>query len=48
MMIMIDTNVIISAVLNPSGRSVEALIKALNKPFEPVVCSYILDKFLNL
>ena len=44
MMIMIDTNVIISAVLNPSGRSAEALIKALNKPFEPVVCSYILDE----
>lgn len=44
MKVMIDTNIIISAVLNPSGRASEALIKALNKPFEPVVCNYILDE----
>ena len=44
MMVMIDTNIIISAVLNPSGKAAEALIKALHKPFEPVVCSYILDE----
>ncbi len=44
MKIMIDTNVIISAVLNPSGRASEALVKALEKPFEPVVCNYILDE----
>ena len=44
MKVMIDTNIIISAVLNPSGRASEALIKAINKPFEPVVCNYILDE----
>ena len=44
MMVMIDTNIIISAVLNPSGRAAEALAKAMSKPFEPVVCSYILDE----
>lgn len=44
MMVMIDTNIIISAVLNPSGRASEALAKAMSKPFEPVVCSYILDE----
>ncbi len=45
MMVMIDTNIIISAVLNPFGMAAEVLVKALNKPFEPVVCSYILDEF---
>ena len=44
MMVVIDTNIIISAVLNPSGRASEALAKTLRKPFEPVVCSYILDE----
>lgn len=44
MKVMIDTNIIISAVLNPSGRASEALIKALDKPFEPVVSNYILDE----
>lgn len=44
MMVVIDTNIIISAVLNPSGMAAEALAKAMSKPFEPVVCSYILDE----
>lgn len=44
MMVMIDTNIIISAVLNPFGMAAEVLVKALNKPFKPVVCSYILDE----
>ena len=44
MKVMIDTNIIRSAVLNPSGRASEALIKALDKPFEPVVSNYILDE----
>ena len=44
MKVMIDTNVIISAVLSPSGKAAEAFIKALNKPYEPVVSNYILDE----
>ena len=44
MKIMIDTDIIISAALNPSGRAAEAFIKALHKPFEPAVSNYILDE----
>ncbi|MBQ7732599.1 MAG: putative toxin-antitoxin system toxin component, PIN family [Synergistaceae bacterium] len=44
MKVMIDTNVIISAVLSPSGKAFEAFVKALAKPYEPVVGNYILDE----
>lgn len=44
MKVMIDTNVIISAVLSPSGKAFEAFVKALGKPYEPVVSNYILDE----
>ena len=44
MKVMIDTNVIISATLNPSGFVAKSLYKALISPFEAVVCSYIIDE----
>ena len=44
MKVMLDTNIIISAVLSPSGKTSKAFLKSLTNPFEPVVCSYILDE----
>ncbi len=44
MTVMIDTNVIISAALNPKGSASLAMIKALSPPFQPVVCDYIIDE----
>lgn len=43
MKIMIDTNVIISAVLFPNGRAAQAFLKALLPPYIPLVCDYIVD-----
>ena len=44
MRIMIDTNVLISAILFPNGKAAQALIKALAPPCKPYVCDYILDE----
>lgn len=44
MKIMIDTNVIISAVLFPNGRAAQAFLKALLPPYIPLVCDYIVDE----
>lgn len=44
MKVMIDTNVLISAALNPSGLASKSLYKALVLPFQPVVCDYIIDE----
>ena len=44
MRIMLDTNIFISAALFPSGRVALALLKALNPPYEPVVCDYVIDE----
>lgn len=44
MKVMIDTNVLISAALNPSGFVAKSLYKALIYPFKPVVCDYIVDE----
>lgn len=44
MIIMIDTNFFISAALFPEGRAAEALYKALEYPYQPVVCDYVLDE----
>ena len=44
MKVMIDTNIIISGALNPSGFTAKALYKALSAPYEPVVCDYIVDE----
>ncbi len=44
MKIMVDTNVIISAALFPSGRAAQAFYKAMLPPYEPLVCEYIVDE----
>lgn len=44
MRIMLDTNVFISAALFPRGRTALAFQKALNPPYEPVVCDYVIDE----
>ena len=44
MKIMLDTNILISAALFPRGTVAKALLKALNPPFEPVVCDYVVDE----
>ncbi len=44
MKVMIDTNILISGALNPSGPVAKSLYKAMTTPFEPVVCDYIVDE----
>ena len=44
MRIMLDTNILISAALFPGGRAAQALLKAINPPYEPVVCDYVIDE----
>ena len=44
MRVMIDTNILISSVLNPEGSTAEAFLKALNPSFEPVICDYIVEE----
>ena len=44
MRVMLDTNIFISAVLFPRGRTALALQKALNLPYQPVVCDYVIDE----
>lgn len=44
MIIMIDTNIIISAALLPNGRAAQAFLKALQPPYQPVICDYVLDE----
>ncbi|MCD8003403.1 MAG: putative toxin-antitoxin system toxin component, PIN family [Clostridia bacterium] len=44
MKVMIDTNIIISAALFPSGKAAQAFYKALLPPFQPMVCDYIVDE----
>lgn len=42
--VMIDTNVIISAIINPNGTAAKATLKALTYPYEPVICGYIIEE----
>ena len=44
MRIMLDTNILISAALFPGGRAAQALLKAVNPPYEPVICDYVIDE----
>ena len=44
MKVMINTNIIISALLSPQGQAAKAFYKALRSPFEPLVCPYIIDE----
>ena len=41
MKVMIDTNVIISAVLFPQGKAAYAFEKAIMPPYQPLICDYI-------
>jgi putative PIN family toxin of toxin-antitoxin system len=41
---MIDTNVFISAVLFPDGKTSSALKKVLVSPYQPVTCDYVIDE----
>lgn len=44
MRIMIDTNIIISAILFPKGKAAQAFMKSLMPPNQPMICDYILDE----
>ena len=44
MTIMLDTNIIISAALFPNGRTAAAFFKALQPPYQPVICDYVVDE----
>ena len=44
MRIMLDTNIIISAALFPNGRAAQAFFKALQPPYRPLVCDYVVDE----
>ena len=44
MRIMLDTNIIISAALFPKGRVASAYMKALQYPYEPIICDYVVDE----
>lgn len=44
MKIMLDTNIIISAALFPDGRAAQAFFKALQPPYQPIVCDYVVDE----
>lgn len=44
MKVMLDSNILISAALNPSGFVAKSLYKALLPPYKPVVCDYIVDE----
>lgn len=44
MKIMLDTNIIISAALFPKGRVAAAYMKALQYPYEPIICDYVVDE----
>lgn len=48
MKIMLDTNILISAALFPRNAVAKALLKALNPPYEPVVCDYVVDELRQL
>ena len=44
MRVMIDTNIFISAVLFPKGKTSSALKKTLVSPYQPVTCDYVIDE----
>ena len=44
MKIMLDTNIIISAVLFPNGRAAHAFLKSLTPPYQPIICDYVVDE----
>lgn len=47
MKVMLDTNIIISAVLFPKGRAAQAFLKSMAPPYEPIVCDYVMEELHN-
>ena len=47
MKVMIDTNIFISAALFPDGLTAKALYKAMNTPYTPVTCDYVVDELVR-
>ncbi len=45
--VMLDTNIFISAALFPKGKVAQAFIKAIQPPFQPYVCDYVIDEALH-
>ena len=48
MKVLIDTNVLVSTVLNPNGAAASAYTKATSPPFECVICDYVIDEFVRI
>lgn len=44
MKVLIDTNIIISAILFPKGIAEKAFVKSLVSPFEPIISDYIINE----
>jgi putative PIN family toxin of toxin-antitoxin system len=42
--VMLDTNIFISAALFPRGKVAQAFLKAVQPPFQPFVCDYVIDE----
>ena len=45
MKVLIDTNILISAALNPKSVTAKAYFKATELPYECVICDYCIDEF---
>ena len=45
MKVLVDTNVLLSAALNPNGTAARAYFKATELPYECVLCDYCIDEF---
>lgn len=41
--VMLDTNIFIYAALFPKGKLAQPFIKAIQPPFQPYVCDYVID-----
>lgn len=48
MKVLIDTNVLVSSILNASGTPAKAYIKAVNHPNVGIVCEYNLDELRRI
>ena len=44
MRVMIDTDIIISAVLFPNGKAAQAFYKSLMPPYTPLLCDYVVEE----
>ena len=47
MRVMVDTNIIISAIRNPNGTPFAAYAKAAQPPYKIVLCDQIVDEVRN-